>query len=166
MTRTHSSVWFDAHITPHTAMSDRGLALIGLALLVPPVLFGAMLMVMGALPATVFLGMEAVIAAAALFWCAKRLRDRGERVLLTDEALIIEAWDKTQVVVRERLEPSWLWIERLIDEHFGCEAVVVRSRHRQVRIGQDLSPPERAALADALELALHKRKTGAARHLA
>jgi uncharacterized membrane protein len=130
------------------------------------VLFGAMLMVMGAWPATVFLGLEAVVAGAALFWCAKRLRERGERVLLTDEALIIESWDKAQVVDRACLDPAWLRVERLIDAHVGCEAVVVRSRHHTARIGQALSPLERAALADALENALHQRKTGASRRFA
>jgi uncharacterized membrane protein len=163
MTNSHGKVWFDAHIKPNAALSARGFALVGLAILAPSVLFGGLLSFMGAWPATVFLGAEALLALVALFWCAKRLRDQGERVVLTDDALIIESWDEARVVDRTCFEPSWLRVERRVDPNFGCEAVIIRSRQDHVRIGQALSPPERDSLASALEHALRQRKAGAAR---
>lgn len=159
-------IWFDARITPNQAMSRRGLALIGAGLLAPAVLFSCFMIFIEAWPASLFLGGEALLAVAALYWCAKRLSEQWERVRLTDNALIVESWDQGRVVASERIDPTWAHVERRIDRDFGCQAVFVRVRRRYVRLAAALSPPERAAFAQALENALHQRKTGLARSAA
>jgi len=159
-------IWFDARIAPNQAMSRRGLALIGAGLLTPAVLFSGFMIAIEAWPASLFLGGEALLAVAALFWCAKRLSEQWERVRLTDNALIVESWDQGRVVATERIDPTWAHVERRIDRDFGCQAVFVRVRRRYVRLAAALSPPERAAFAQALENALHQRKTGFARSAA
>jgi uncharacterized membrane protein len=159
-------IWFDARVTPNQAMSRRGLALIGIALLAPAAIFGGVMLALKAWPATLFLGAEAVLAVVALYWCAKRLSEQSERVVLTDDALIIESWDQGRPVSVESIEPTWAHIERHERSDFGCEAAFVRLRQRGIRIAQALSPSERTQLADALELALHQRKTGFARSVA
>lgn len=153
-------IWFDARIRPNAAMSRRGLALVGAGLMAPALIFGAIMLIYEAWPATLFLGAEAALAVVALYWCAKRLSEQWERVVLTDHALVVEAWDQGKPVATERIDPTWASIERRVSRDFGCEAVFVRVRRRRVRIAQALSPKERVALADALERALHQRKTG------
>ncbi|MDZ4689686.1 DUF2244 domain-containing protein [Terricaulis sp.] len=152
--------WFDACIRPNLAMSRRGLALVGAALLAPALIFGVVLIMFDAWPATLFLGAEALLAVIALYWCAKRLSEQWERVVLTDHALVVESWDQGKPIATQRIDPTWASIERRESRDFGCEAIFVRVRRRRVRIAQALSPKERVALADALELALHQRKTG------
>jgi uncharacterized membrane protein len=147
-------------------MSRRGLALIGAGLLAPAVLFSGFMIFMGAWPASLFLGGEALLAVAALYWCAKRLSEQWERVRLTDNALIVESWDRGRVVASERIDLTWAHVEQRIDRDYGCQAVFVRVRRRYTRVASALSPPERAAFADALEHALHQRKTGFARSAA
>lgn len=153
-------VWFDAQIRPNSAMSERGLALVALGLLAPSVSFGIVMILIKAWPATVFLGGEAFLACGALYLCAKRLKEQSERLLLTNDALTVEAWDKGVLLSREQLEPTWARVDRRIHPDFGCEAVFVRARGRSIPVAQALSPPERASLADALENALIKRKRG------
>lgn len=153
-------IWFDACIRPNAAMSRSGLALVGAGLMAPALIFGVIMLVYEAWPATLFLGAEAALAVAALYWCAKRLSEQWERVVLTDHALVVVAWDRGKPVAIEQIDPTWASIERRISSDFGCEAIFVRVRRRRVRIAQALSPKERIELAAALEFALHQRKTG------
>lgn len=159
-------IWIDARITPNLSASRRGLTLIGAALLAPAIFFGVVLTVLKAWPATLFLVGEAGLAVAALNWSAKRLSEQGERILLTDRHLTVERWDCGIVVSRQALDPNWARIERSMHEAFGCEGVFLRIRTHRVRVAHALSPSERIDLADALELALQKRKTGLAKETA
>lgn len=159
-------IWFDARIAPNQAMSRRGLALIGVGLLAPAVLFSGFMIALEAWPASIFLGGEVLLAVMALCWSAKRLSEQSERVRLTDNALIVESWDRGRVVASERIDPTWAHVERRIDRDYGCQAVFVRVRRRYTRVAAALSPSERAAFAQALENALHHRKTGFARSAA
>lgn len=160
MTLTHSTrIWFDAWITPNCAMSQRGLAVVSLALVLPALLFGAFLLMFRAWPATLFLGGEAILATIALHWRAVRLREQGERIVLTDDALTVEAWDRGRVAWRMRLEPTWARVSKTMLADSGCEAVFVHSHRRSIRIAHALSPGERATLAEALETALFQRKS-------
>lgn len=146
-------VWFDARITPNLAMSQKGLALVAFALLAPALLFSAI--------------MRGGVGCAGVVLCAKRLSEQSERVLLTDNALLVEAWDQG-APSSERVEPTWARIERRMHDDFGCEAVFVRVRvrRRRIRIAQALSTKERLQLADALEHALHQRNFGFAKSAA
>ncbi len=153
-----SRIWFDARVRPNCAMSARGLAWVAAALLAPSLSFGVVLAIINAWPATIFMGGEAILACGALYLCAQRLKRQSERVILTDEALIVEEWDQGALVSRDAIEPTWARVERRIHPEFGCEAVFVRARQRAMRVGAALSPQERAGLADALERALRRRR--------
>lgn len=159
-------VWFDARVTPNQAMSRRGLMLIGAGLIAPAFIFSVVMIALKAWPASLFLGAEALMAVVALHWCARRLSEQWEQVRLTDTALVVESWDKGRIVATERIDPTWAHVERRVDDDFGCESIFVRVRRRHVRVASALSPPERAAFADALENALHQRKAGFARSAA
>jgi len=151
-------VWFDARVRPNCAMTRRGLAWVALALLAPSFSFGVVLAVINAWPATLFMGAEAILACGALYLCAWRLQRQSERVILTDDSLIVEAWDQGTLVSRDAIEPTWARVDRRTHPDFGCEAVFVRARQRALRVGAALSPQERESLADALERALRRRR--------
>ncbi|MDX2274334.1 MAG: DUF2244 domain-containing protein [Hyphomonadaceae bacterium] len=153
-------IWFDARIRPNAAMSRRGLALVSAGLMAPALIFAVIMLVYEAWPATLFPGAEAALAVVALYWCAKRLSEQWERVLLTDHALVVEPWDQGKPAAIEQIDPAWASIERRISTDCGCEAVFVRVRRRRVGIAQALNSKERVELADALEHALHQRKAG------
>jgi uncharacterized membrane protein len=159
-------IWIDAHITPNAALSHRALALISLGLLGPALLFGGVMIALRLWPAGVFLGAEVLAACGALYWCGRRLAEQGQRVVLTDDALVVESWDKGCKLSAEQLDPTWARIERRIHPAFGCEAVLLHVRGKVVRIAHALSPDERLGFADALEQALLKRKTNLAQRAA
>lgn len=154
----NNRIWFDACIRPNCAMSDRGLALVALGLFAPSLTFGAVMLAARAWPASAFLGGEALLVCAALYFSARRLKQQRERVLLTNDALTVESWDKGILLSRERVEPTWARVQRRMHPDFGCEALFVSVRGKAIRVADALSPPERAELADALEAALRRRK--------
>ena len=151
-------VWLDAWVRPHLAMSARGLKWVSVALLTPAMLFGVIAIALRAWPITCFLGGEAGLACLALYWNAKRLGEQRERVLLTDNDLIVESWDCDAALSYARLEPAWVRVERKVHAYAGCEAIIIRSNRQSVRIADKLGADRRAAFADALEAALIKRK--------
>ena len=151
-------VWLDTGVRPHLAMSPRGLRWVSVALLAPAVLSGVIAIALRAWPITCFLGGEAGLACLALYWNAKRLAEQRERVLLTDNDLIVESWDRDAALGCARLEPAWARVERTVRPYAGCEAIVIRSNRQSVRVADALGPDQRAVFADALEAALIKRK--------
>ena len=66
----NNRIWFDACIRPNCAMSDRGLALVALGLFAPSLTFGAVMLAARAWPASAFLGGEALLVCAALYFSA------------------------------------------------------------------------------------------------
>jgi uncharacterized membrane protein len=156
-TLMRDKIWFDSRITPHLSLGRKGRILVSLALLFPATVLGIFLTVFHAWPASFFVGGESLWAIFALNWCAKRLSEKGERVLLTDRDLIIERWDRGASHSR-RLEPAWVSLERQDHEEFGCEAVFLRVSGRRWRIASMLGAEARAAFADGLRQALELRQ--------
>jgi uncharacterized membrane protein len=154
-----TKIWFDISITPHLALSPRGLRLVSILLLFPALVLGAFLMIFKAWPATCFVGGESFLAVFALHWCAHHLSRQGERVLLTDQDLIVERWNKLSRR-SERMEPAWVRLERRMHEEFGCEALFLRVSNRRLRVAAALGAEGRAQFADQLEAALDARKRG------
>lgn len=159
---TDNHVWFDSSVTPHRALTPGGLALCSILLLFPAAVLATMLVIFHAWPASCFVGAESALAVVALHWCWRRLARQGERVIVTDRDLIVQRWDG-RATHAERVEPSWVSLERRMHEEFGCEALYLRVSRRRLRIAAMLGPDARARLGDALEAALEARKRGFAR---
>lgn len=116
-------------------------------------------MIFKAWPATCFVGAESLLAVLALHWCAHRLSQQGERVLLTDRDLIVERWNKRSRR-STRMEPAWVRLERRMHEEFGCEALFLRVSDRRLRVAAMLGAEGRAQFADQLQAALDARRRG------
>jgi uncharacterized membrane protein len=155
-------VWFDSSVTPHRALTPRGLVLCSIVLMLPSAVLATTLVIFNAWPASCFVGAESALAVAALHWCWRRLSQQGERVVVTDRDLIVQRWDG-RATHAERVEPSWVSLERQMHEEFGCEALYLRVSRRRLRIAAMVGATARAQLADALEAALEARKRGFAR---
>mgnify|MGYP001248672085 CR=1 FL=1 len=153
------TLWFDARITPSRSLSRPGLILAGGALLLPTAIFAALLLRAGfALPA-LFLAVEMAVVVGLLAWKSQRLGRVEERVLLTDEALVvIAADDPAAPPTIRRLEPTWARVERTHHPAVGCDALSVFARGQRITLAAALSPDERESFADALEQALARRR--------
>jgi uncharacterized membrane protein len=152
-------LWFDAIITPSRSLSGRGLTIAGAALALPAAVFATLLARAGfALPA-LFLGVEAAVVVCLIAWKSHQLGRAEERVLLTDEALVVIASDdpETPPSIR-RLEPTWARVERTHHPAVGCDALYVVARGQRITLAAALSPDERESFADALEQALARRR--------
>lgn len=153
------TLWFDVRITPSRALSRRGLTLAGAALLLPTAAFAALLLQAGFVPPALFLGIEAVFVVGLIAWKSRQLGRVEERILLTDEALIVIASEApaTAPTIR-KLEPTWARVERTHHPAVGCDGLSVFARGERITLAAALSPDERESFADALEQALARRR--------
>jgi uncharacterized membrane protein len=156
---TDSRVWFDASIRPHISLSATGRAFVFASIALLGLAMSALLVSMRAWPAALFTGVEILALVLVLRWSSQHLASQEERLILTEESLIIESWRRGRIVQQERFEPNWIRLERVSCESFGCQAVYVSQRGRRCQIGGALSPPERDSLADALESAMSRRRS-------
>jgi uncharacterized membrane protein len=157
-------VWFDASITPNVSLSATGLALVFTSVALLGVAMSVLLISIRAWPAALFTGVEIVALVLALSWSSRHLASQEERLVLTEDSLTIESRKRGKVFRKESFEPAWIRLERVSCETFGCQAVYVTLRGRRCVIGEALSPPERASLADALERAMSRRTREITRH--
>jgi uncharacterized membrane protein len=99
------------------------------------------------------------VVVGLLAWKSHQLGRVEERVLLTDEALIVIASEApaTPPTIR-RLEPTWARVERTHHPAVGCDALSVFARGQRITLAAALSPDERESFADALEQALARRR--------
>ena len=150
-----SPVLFEAVLEPHRSLSPQAfrtlMITLGLVSLIPSTIFW----LNGAWPCIGFMGLD-----VALLYFAFRTSYRHgrlfERVRLTASELGIErVWPggKRQSWA---LEPYWARVELDRRGEHECRIAVV-SRGQRVVLGAFLPPEERAAVADALREALHRR---------
>ena len=162
---TDSRVWFDASITPNVSLSATGLALVFASVSLLGLAMSALLISMRAWPAALFTGVEIVALVLALRWSTRYLASQEERLVLTADSLTIESRKRGEIFRKESFEPAWIRLERISCEDFGCQAVYVTLRGKRCQIGEALSPPERASLADALERAISRRTREITQHV-
>ncbi|MBX7247436.1 MAG: DUF2244 domain-containing protein [Caulobacteraceae bacterium] len=148
----------DVSMTSNRSLSRAaGIAVVGGYALVSAV-FAVILAAQGFWPVAPFLGLD--VAGLALgFWIIGRRR--------TYEDVTVGA---SEIIVRRRrpgmrpLERRWptLWtrLDREDDPDFGCQAVRLSHRGRDMVIGQMLSPIDRSRFAAAMEEAMRRARKG------
>ena len=141
-------IYFDATLEPNRPLGPRGLALvIGLVALVS-FCAGILFTLRGAWPVTPFFGADLLLLAWAMRASVRSSR-RRERLVLTDEKLLIERHGARGEVRREEINPYWLRVDHEDPELVGSELALV-SRGRRWIVGSFLGAEERANLAAAL----------------
>ena len=144
---------FDALVTPHRSLGDRGLVVLLVAVLAVSVAVQAAFVALGVWVAGAFVLVDGLFLAAAFFACRADL-DRSERVLVADGAVVVERCGRRGAPAVERLPARGLAIEVTEDPDYGCRSLVLRHRGRRIEVARDLSPGERPAFLAAFAAAL------------
>jgi uncharacterized membrane protein len=147
-----AQLYMDAVITPNRSLSRRGLWLLMSLLAAYNLILMVFLLVIGAFPVPIFLGLDFAGIALAFHISNRRAR-RAERVRVSAEAV--------EVVRQDGGRPSTVWssptaFTRVTLENGGEHhaRVELRLSGKALPIAAALSPKERTAFAEALERAI------------
>ena len=147
----------DIVLEPNHPLPTRWLLVIGAAVGFISFIAGMIFVAHGAWPVTPFLGADVLLLALA-FRTVKRRARRREILSLTRECLILERIGPDGKSRREEINPYWLRVEHDDPESIGAPLALV-TRGRRFVIGSFLGAEERAALAEALRVALRKARS-------
>ncbi|MBD3770548.1 MAG: DUF2244 domain-containing protein [Rhodobacterales bacterium] len=154
-------VWLDVFITPNVSLNNRVAFILAGSLVLPGAMICLATAWMGAWLVTPLVMLSEIALGGLILWHARSLGQYGQRVCLTDASLFVETRHRpADAIERSELSPHWLRVDRVNNTGQGCDALLLRSGPRQIEIGSVLSPPERTSLADAIEAAIQKRRSG------
>ncbi len=143
---------FEAVVTPHRSLGERGVRYVGLAILFSCTANATVSWLLGAWPVAIFAAGELGLA-SYLFRRGARVQVE-ERLVLTEARLTIERRDRAGRMVRLDLPTAWLRVA-LEDRPARVPALMLRGRFRPVEVGGSLGECEKRSLAEALGEALH-----------
>lgn len=157
------NLWFDAEVRPNRALSPKGLRVLFLCLAAGSVIINGSLILIGQWIAALFMTFDLTLLVIALLVNTRDLR-AVERVIVDDDSILVERHTPGQEPIRDSLSVAWARLERapsrLVE---GLEALTVTSRGKSLALARALSPLERAAFADALEVAINNRNQNLSR---
>ncbi len=148
---------FAATLTPHRALSRRGLriavAIVAVLASIPGIIFFSL----GAWPVVGFLGLDVL----AVYWAfSASMRDgrRKEQITLWPDALEILAVNGRGKVTRSEFTP--FYVRLLIDRDYEerTTRLRLRERERELVIASFLNPEDKASFAKAFGTALKKAR--------
>ena len=151
---------FSARITPHRSLGPEGFRVMMVLACGVAALVAIRFVAMGFWPVSGFLGLDVVLLYVAFRVSYRRARS-FEEVLLTPLELLFRSVTHRGVSREWRLNPAWTRLVRETHEEFGLQRIALVSRGQRIVIARELSPPERAHLADELAAALTRVKQGA-----
>ena len=153
---------FSALITPHRSLGSAGFMVLIVAFGVVSFIAGIAFLMMGAWPVVGFFGLDVL-----LLYGAFRLNYRHalayEEVTVTSSRLTVRKVSHRGRVREWALNPLWVRLERIVQEEFGIERLVLVSRGRQLIVGIFLGPAEKESFAKALGNAIGEAKRGPTR---
>ncbi len=148
----------DAVISPHRALSSRGLVILLAVLGTINALMALVFVIMGAGLVVPFLGLDMAAVALAFAVSNRRATDR-ERVRVSVNEI--------HVTKRDRGGERTVWTSPTIftrvvfvDDEAGAGEVRLRLSDRETLVGAALSRPERLAFVRALEDAIRRARRG------
>jgi len=150
---------FAAVIRPHRSLGQEAfrvvMTLCCLATLIASIPFVAL----GFWPVVGFFGLD-LLALYIAFQVNYRRGGSFEELVLTPIELLFRSVSHRGERREWRLNPLWTKLDREQDDEFGLVRIALVSRGERIVIARELSPPERADLADALGRALAEIKRG------
>ncbi len=151
-----SPVLFEAVIVPHRSLTQRGMKLLSIALLVSCGVSAAVFVAMGAWPVGIFAAVELLLA-FSLFGLHMRAARASELLLLSEEGLRVVR-TSPRGTVRSRLLPADWMAVRLQERPGRVPALLLETRQVTEEVGRDLGEVAKRELAEALAAALHRRR--------
>jgi uncharacterized membrane protein len=150
-----SRLYMDAVIWPNRSLSPRGLTVLLCVFTVYNIVVAVFLLLIGAFPIPLFLGLDVLGLALAFHFSNRRTRD-AERVQVSAEAV--------RVVRQDRGRPLTVWTSPTAFTRVAVEVgedeaeVKLELSGRSLAIAQALSPAERADFAAALQRAIREAR--------
>jgi len=156
-TQTQARPLFSAKLTPHRSLGQRGyrvvIAVVALAATVPAVTFYSL----GAWPILGFLGLDVALIAWAM-WASLKDGKRYEQVTLWRDQLELKQVDGAGKESLVRFSPSL--VKLVVDRDFNerTTALHLRTRDRDVVLGEFLNNDEKSSFAKAFGTALKRAR--------
>ncbi len=148
MNDNNETLYFDAVLEPHRALSDEAFGRFMLGLIVIGLLAGAVFAMSGAWPVLVFLAFDMALVYRAFKHNYLDAR-RYETVELTGHDLVVRHFTPTGRTKMWRFLSFWARVE-----FDGEDRLMLRSHGHTLEFGKFLTPSEKNAFCDALRDAL------------
>lgn len=148
---------FSAVIVPHRSLGADGFRVVMTLCCLVMVGASVPFVAAGFWPVSGFFGLD-LLALYIAFRVNYRRARAVEEVVVTRIELLLRQVSHRGHCAEWRFNPLWTRLDRVEDEEFGLLRLALVSRGEQVVIARDLSPPERASLAEALGRALADAK--------
>lgn len=153
---------FSAVITPHRSLGNAGFLALMIAFGLVSFAAGLAFLLMGAWPVVGFFGIDVVL----LYW-AFRLNYRSagayEEVKVTPSRLTVRKVSHRGRVREWALNPLWVRLDKVVQEEFGIERLLLVSRGKNLTVANFLGPDEKEGFARALGNAILEAKRGPTR---
>lgn len=150
---------FAAVIRPHRSLGPEGFRILMIVCGLLAGLAAIRVAALGFWPVSGFFLFDILglyIAFRISYWRANSV----EELVLTPIELMFRRVSHRGETSEWRLNPLWTRLDRDMDEEYGLQRLVLVSRGQRILIARELSPGERAHLADELGRALAKVKRG------
>ena len=153
---------FSAVITPHRSLNRLGFLVLMAVFGAVSFAAGMAFLIDGAWPICGFFGLDVL-----LLYLAFRLNYRHaaayEEVKVTPLALTVRKVSHRGQCREWVLNPLWVRLEKVVQEEFGIERLLLVSRGKHLAVANFLGPHEKETFAAALGNALNEAKRGVTR---
>jgi uncharacterized membrane protein len=153
---------FSAVITPHRSLNNVGFLVLMIVFGGVSFAAGMLFLVEGAWPVFGFFGLDVLL----LYWAFRlnyRAADAYEEVMVTPSRLRVRKVSHRGRAREWELNPLWVKLEKVVQEEFGIERLLLVSRGRRLAVANFLGPREKESFAKALGAALAEAKRGVTR---
>jgi uncharacterized membrane protein len=148
-----SELFMDAVLRPHRSLSLAAFRLMLAIVIAANTILAIVFALQGAFPVAGFLGLDVLALWLAFRWNYRAARIE-ERVRVAHGKVHVASIGASGEAKHWVLNPIWARVAR------EGKGVLIRAAGGQMRLGAFLSPDECAALAGALDLALHRARRG------
>jgi len=156
-TASTDKIYFDATLRPNRSLSRFGFLLVMGAIALGGIGIGTAFFIAGAWPVAGFCGLEIILVYIA-FKVNFREGKRSERLFLSGEGFKIFRTSPKGVETMERLEPTWLSVDLVLNRQ-SQPRIVIRSHGQEREVGGFLAPFEKVEVAEALQEALGRYRS-------
>ena len=153
---------FSAVITPHRSLNNVGFLVLMIIFGAVSFFSGVLFLVEGAWPVFAFFGLDVLL----LYWAFRlnyRSADAYEEVMVTSSKLTVRKVSHRGRAREWELNPLWVRLEKVVQEEFGIERLLLVSRGKRLAVANFLAPNEKESFAEALGAALNEAKRGVTR---
>jgi uncharacterized membrane protein len=153
---------FSAIITPHRSLNNVGFLVLMIVFGGVSFAAGVMFLLEGAWPVFGFFGLDVLL----LYWAFRfnyRSADAYEEVMVTPSRITVRKVSHRGRAREWELNPLWVKLEKVVQEEFGIERLLLVSRGKRLAVANFLGPNEKESFAKALGAALAEAKRGVTR---